>query len=596
MYYFIKKIQTKEVFTFFKRTLLFVCAGIMAILINIGGIWSTYDYSKHTIRGDSELKNDQGEFNSGLDRDYATAWSYGKMETFNMLYPNFVGGSSHAKLSEKSHLYNALRNNGVSKHDSQNFIQAVPLYFGPQSFTSGPVYVGAIVWLLFLMGIFTIKKPIRWVILSLILFSFLLAWGKYLPFLTNLFLDYFPLYNKFRTVSMILVIAQFAIPLLAVLGLHYFIYSESSYELKKQIIIRSSLILIGLSIFFLLFGNLLFNFKSITDSRFPVWFVDALIEDRLGLFKLDIVRSLFLICLTSLLCLYVLAQNKLNKTQWIYGLILLVIIDMWFVNKRYLNADDFILKSQVEVPFKKQDVDNIIHQDTSIFRVYNLNERLDQGARTSYFHHSLGGYHGAKLGKYQDIIDRHISVGNMNVINMLNTKYLIVPDPNGQLVVQQNIEALGNAWFVDSIHWVKDSNQSIESLSQFSPTTTAIIDEKYKKHIDASVFNGENSIQLKSYLPNKLTYHVNSKRSGFAVFSEIFYPKGWTAYIDGLSVSHFPVNYLLRGLVVPDGTQEIVFEFKPKSFFISAKISFFASCLLIITGLITFVKMFLFRR
>jgi len=596
IHYLIKSIQVKELLVFFKRTLLFSCAGIMAIAINLGNIWSTYDYSNYTIRGDSELKTNEGEFRSGLDKDYATAWSYGKIETFNMLYPNFVGGSSHAKLSEKSHLYQALRNNGVSKRDSQNFIEAVPVYFGPQSFTSGPVYIGSIVWLLFFIGFFTIKKPIKWVLVSLIIFSFVLAWGRYFPFLTNLFLDYFPLYNKFRTVSMILIIAQFAIPLLGILGLHYFTYSKISDYIKKKIIIKSSLILIGVSLFFLLFGNLLFDFKSIADSRFPGWFVDALISDRMSLFKLDILRSLVFICLASILMLYVVNYKNINKTQWVYGLILLVIIDMWCVNKRYLNADDFILKSKVEVPFEKQNFDQMIQQDTSIFRVYNLNERLDQGARTSYFHHSLGGYHGAKLGKYQEVMDMHISAGNINVLNMLNTKYIIVPDQNKQSIVQKNIEALGNAWFVDSVNWVQNANQEIESLTTFNPKTTAIVDQKYQKHINTSISDSESNIKLTSYAPNKLVYTINSQTSSLAVFSEIFYPKGWQAYVDGISVNHFPVNYILRGLVVPKGAQEVIFEFKPKSFFKSAKIAFISSFLLIITGLITFVRLLLFKK
>ena len=595
IYYLIKFIQLKQLSKFIKSTFIFIVSGIMAISINLGSIWSTYDYSKYTIRGYSELKKENGESYSGLDKDYATAWSYGKIETFNMLYPNFVGGSSHAKLSDKSNLYQALRKNGISRKDSRNFIQAVPLYFGPQSFTSGPVYLGAVVWLLFFIGFFTIKKPIKWVLLALILFSFLLAWGKYFPFLTNLFLDYFPLYNKFRTVSMILVIIQFTIPLLAIIGFNQFVYSDLNYSKKAYILIKSSAILISVSLFFLLFSNLLFDFNSITDSQFPVWFTDALVLDRIALFKTDIIRSLLFIVLTALLIFYFVLKTNNNHSYWLYGLIFLVIIDMWFVNKRYLNTDDFISVSEVDKPFKAQVFDKMIKQDTSVYRVYNLTERIDQGARTSYFHHSLGGYHGAKLGKYQEVIDEHISKGNMNVINMLNAKYIIVPSQNGEPIVQKNTDAFGNAWFVDTVKWVKTANEEIAALSKFNLKKIAIVNEKYKKYVDGFTLDMDNDIQLRSYSPNKLIYNVTATTSMFAVFSEIFYPKGWEVLIDGIPVSHFPVNYILRGLIVPAGAEQIVFEFKPKSFFLSSRIALFSSCLLIILGLFTLSRLFLLK-
>ena len=596
IYYLIKSIKLQNLSEFIKSTFIFIVSGIMAISINLGSIWSTYDYSKYTIRGHSELKKENGQSYSGLDKDYATAWSYGKVETFNMLYPNFVGGSSHAKLSDESHLYQALRKNGISRKDSHNFIQAVPLYFGPQSFTSGPVYLGAVVWLLFFIAFFTIKTNIRWMLLSLIIFSFLLAWGKYFPFLTNFFLDYFPLYNKFRTVSMILVIAQFTVPLLAIIGFNKFIYSDLTYNNKLYILLKSSTILIACSLFFFLFSNILFDFSSITDSQFPGWFTDALVLDRMDLFKMDIIRSLFFIILTALLVFYFAIKTTHDNSYWLYGLIFLVLVDMWFVNKRYLNADDFVPVSDIEKPFKEQVFDKMIRQDTSFYRVYNLTERIDQGARTSYFHHSLGGYHGAKLGKYQEVIDQHIMRGNMNVINMLNTKYIIVPSENGEPTVQQNTDAFGNAWFVDNVKWVETANEEIGALSELNLKKIAIVNEKYKKYADGIELNVDNNIQLISYTPNKIIYKVNNEENSLAVFSEIFYPKGWQAYIDGVAVNHFPVNYILRGLVVPRASKKIIFEFKPQSFFISAKISFLASCLLIITGLITFVRLVLLKK
>ncbi|MBF25381.1 MAG: hypothetical protein CMP49_02540 [Flavobacteriales bacterium] len=594
--YLINALQHKTISQFIKKTLIFFVAGVMAIAINIGNIWSTYEYSDYTIRGNSELTNTEGKSQSGLNKEYATAWSYGKLETFNMLFPNLLGGSSHTTLTEKSNTYEALRKNGISKKDSQNFIQSVPLYFGPQSFTSGPVYIGSIVWLLFVIALFTLKKRIKWILLTLTLFSIILAWGKYFNFITDIFLNYFPLYNKFRTVSMILVIAQFSIPVLAILGFNEFLKSPMSSSKKRKIILYSFCILMSISAFFVLFKNILFEFSSLSDSQFPPWFINALILDRIDLFNSDIYRSVFFIFLSSLTIYLLINKNNSNQPMFIYILSLLVLFDMWFVNKRYLNANDFELKSKIEAPFKLQDFDKIIQRDTTIYRVYNLNERLDQGARTSYFHHSLGGYHGAKLGKYQEVIDMHISKGNMHVINMLNTKYFIVPDQNRQPIVQKNNEALGNAWVVDSIILVKNANQSISALNEFNPANTVIIESKYDKYLQSFTPNTNYKIQLVEYQPNRLVYNVNAELSCLAVFSEIFYPKGWVAYIDGVQVDSFPVNYILRGLFIPSGSKEIIFEFKPKSFFVSAKISFFSSCLLIITLITSFIRLFFYKR
>ena len=592
MNYLIRSIKTKDLSNFFKSTLTFLIAGFLAISINLGNIWTTYEYSKYTTRGNSELTSFSENKTSGLDKDYATSYSYGKLETFNLLFPNFLGGSSASELSTNSNVYNALRKNGISKRDSESFMQAVPTYFGPQGFTAGPVYLGAVVWLLFFIGLFTIKKPIKWILVILISFSFILAWGKHFPFISNLFLDYFPLYNKFRTVSMILIIAQFAIPLMAIIGLNNFINLQLDLNERKKILIKSWLILVSVSIFFLLFGKLLLDFQADSDTQLPKWFLNALIEDRIVLFKTDIFRSLLFISLAFSLLYFVLVKNLYKQKKWIYILSFLVLIDMWFVDKRYFKTDDFVDRSQIEKPFQIQSVDKSIKQDTSIYRVYNLNERLDQGARTSYFHHSLGGYHGAKLGKYQEMIDMHISRGNIQVLNMLNTKYIISSDSNRKTIVQENPSALGNAWFIKDINWVDNADQEILSLNKIDTKQTATINKKYKSEINDIAFNSIDSIKLTSYSPNTLIYNSNTTGYSLAVFSEIFYPKGWQAYIDGVAVNHFPVNYILRGLVIPSGLHEIKFEFKPKSFFVSSKIAFASSFLLIFSGLLAFVIVF----
>lgn len=594
--YLLIALRNKHIYNFIRSSLVFIIAGILAISINIGNIWSTYEYSKYTTRGMSELKAVSSNQTTGLDKDYATSYSYGKLETFNLLFPNFFGGSSVGHLSEKSHVYKVLRQNRVSQKDSKQLIQQLPLYFGPQQFTAGPVYIGAVVWLLFFIGLFTIKKTIKWVLLSLVFFSFLLAWGKYFPLLTNFFLDYFPLYNKFRTVSMILIIAEFAIPLLGILGFFQLCIENIATNNKLRILIKSSGILLVIGLFFLLFGKLVIDFSSSADGQFPLWFSNALIKDRIALFNADIIRSLlFVIAATFIIYLGISGYFK-SKFIWIHILSFLVIADMWFVNKRYFNTEDFVSKNKINTPFEVQDYDRLIKQDTTVYRVYNLNERLDQGARTSYFHHSLGGYHGAKLGKYQELIDRHIARGNMEVINMLNTKYIINSDENRKPFVQENPFTLGNAWFINNLQWVSNADEEINYLDSISTKETAIINKEYKMEIPSFNFNKENVIELSSYAPNKLIYHASIKETAFVVFSEIFYPKGWEAYINDSPVNYYPVNYLLRGLVLPEGESEIIFQFRPKSFFVSSKITLFASCVLVILALVVCVRFILNKQ
>lgn len=585
--YLICSIRDNNLNRHIKLSFLFLFAGIFATAINIGSIWSTYDYSKYTIRGKSDLTSYSKNKTSGLDKDYATAYSYGKLETFNLLYPNFVGGASVGKISNDSHIFKALRKKGYSNQESNDFIQNIPLYFGPQIFTAGPVYLGAVTWILFFIGFFTLRKRIKWILLFLILFSFLLSWGKYFPLLTNFLLDHFPLYNKFRTVSMILVIAQFCVPLLAIIGLNKFFSSSFTISDRTKVLIKSTLILTTISLFFLLFGRLIFDFSSSTDVNYPKWFLDALQKDRYNIFKLDILRSLTFILITSIVLFFLHKKYDDNKKSLLLILSLLVILDMWFVNKRYFNSNDFISKTLIEEPFVEQSYDKLIKQDTTVYRVYNLNERLDQGARTSYFHHSLGGYHGAKLGRYQEIIDMHILKGNLNVINMLNTKYFISSDDKRQPIVEKNQFALGNAWFIKNINWVDNADQEIMSLNSIDPSSTVTINKIYRSNIDSIFYDRSDSINLISYAPNKLIYQSSSEKNGIAVFSEIFYPKGWQAYINGNLTTHFPVNYILRGLQIPSGKNEIIFEFKPKSYSVSSLISLFCSSILLFSILFT---------
>ena len=634
IYYLIRNLKEERKIEFIQNTMLFSLAGIMAILINIGNIWSTYEYSKYTIRGESDIVNES----SGLDKDYATQWSYGKLETFNMLYPNLVGGASSVKWSEDSNLFQLIykdtRKKGATTKQAKTYtnqvLKQLPAYFGPQPMTSGPVYIGAIMWLLFFIGLFVLKKPIKYVLLSLVIVSIFIAWGKNFSFLSDFLLQYLPLFNKFRTPSMALVIAQFIIPLLGIIGLNELIYSKhlSLYE-KNKIILKSVGFFILLSIFFLSFKNVLFDFRFPLDGILPEAIMLELVKDRVHFFTTDVMRSTAFIFLAGILIYYIIlfisSSDILKKRLSILALGCLVICDMWFVNKRYLNSEDFDLIENVEKPYILEEFDqNIIAQDTTIYRVY---DKLQFGnTRASYFHHSLGGYHAAKLRTYQNLIERHINPDspNQTVLNMLNAKYIIDLNTDGTaLVKNDNMSALGNAWFVDIVRWVPNATEALSSLDNFNPKTTAIIDEIYKQEVSAvknlifsdtaftvpnveltqlsdnlinnKIIKDSPYVTLKMYQPNKLIYTSNNEYTGLVVFSEIFYPKGWKAYIDGIEVAYFPVNYLLRGLVVPSGSHEIIFEFKPKSFFVSSKITWFASFVLIIVGLVSLTYLVIAR-
>ncbi|HPM12894.1 MAG TPA: YfhO family protein [Bacteroidales bacterium] len=584
-------IRAKAIMQQFVKPSAFLLVGaLLAVAANFGSLYMTYDYGKDSMRGKSELTHDKENKTKGLDKDYATAWSYGKDETFNLFIPNFKGGASNGSLTEDSETYKTLKQNNVPR--ANQVIKNMPLYWGEQSSTSGPVYIGAIVVFLFIFGLLYVQGSIKWWLLTITIFSILLAWGRNFMGLTDLFLDHFPGYNKFRTVSMILIIAQFAMPLLAVFALKRFFTDEDSRAEAFKKLKISLAVTGGLLLILLVTVGGIYDFSGQYDTQMlPEWILDALRNDRKSMLYGDIWRTLFFVCATFgvLTAVY---YKKLKVIVAIAIIAVLTYMDMWGVNKRYLNEQDFVAKRSVNNPFPKTAADvQILADKDPNFRVMNLTVSPFNDAGTSYYHKSIGGYHGAKMKRYQELIDFHLSKMNMNVYNMLNTKYFIVEPPKSnpneqaqQPIAQLNPEALGNAWFVTNISIVPNADAEIAALEKFNPKIQAFVDVRYKDLLSDTVFNVDSLsvISLQSYAPNHLVYTSKSSKKGVAVFSEIFYDKGWNAYIDGKQVPHFRTNYVLRGLEIPEGEHTIDFKFEPTMYTVGNTISLVGSLLLIL--------------
>ena len=567
-----------ELKQFFKATLFLLFAAVLGIGSNIEKLWSTIDYGKYSTRSQSELTidGDQENKTSGLNKDYATSWSYGKMETFNLMIPNFMGGASGSPLTKDSETYKVLKKRNVP--NAKNVIKRMPTYWGAQPFTSGPVYIGAIMCFLFVLGAFLVKGKLKWWLLSCTLLSFTLAWGNNMMWLTDFFLEYVPGYNKFRTVSMILVIAELTIPLLGFVAIKQIIENKfENQELIKSL--KYSIgITAGLCLLFAFVGSSLFNFSSAADTQYPDFLVSALEVDRASLMRSDSLRSLVFILLAACsIYLYHLKKIKLMPFAILLGV--LVLADMLPVNNRYLNSEDFVKAKKMDTPFQKTAADIEILKDKELnFRVYNTTERIDAGARTSYFHNNLGGYHGAKLKRYQELIDMQIAKGNSSVIDMLNTKYIIRKGSSGAMLALKNPSQLGAAWFVSSAKVVNNADDEMTALSTFNPSSEVLIDKRY--NLEERTYNETGSINLSSYKPNHLVYDVTAEDESFAVFSEIFYDKGWNAYVDGVLKDHYRVNYVLRGMPLPKGAYSVEFKFEPQSVALGSSIALVCSTLI----------------
>jgi hypothetical protein len=550
--------------------LLLVSAGI-GIGTNITGLLATEEYGKYSIRSASELtKTSQGKENdvnatSGLDKDYALAWSNGVAEPFTLLIPNFLGGASNGELSTSSNTYKELQAKGIP--NAKEVVKQMPIYWGDQPFTAGPIYYGAIIIFLFVFGMFLLKGGEKWWIFAAAMLSIFLSMGKNFPLLTDFFFDYFPLYNKFRSVTFILCVAQAMFPFLAILALKEFTQGKISKPDFMKSMKYSLGIVGGLCLFFALMPGAIFDFTSEADARmgFPDWLKDALVSDREGLLRMDALRSLAFILATAAL-LWFSFNGKIKQQVFIIGIGLLVLVDLWGVDKRYLNDKDFERKRS-EAAIERTAIDDQILSDPDPhYRVYNNSTDFDKDALTAYYHKSLGGYHGAKMRRYQELIEWQLSKNNMECYNMLNAKYFIVPDSTGSKFVQRNPFNNGNAWFVREIKWVNTADEEINALSNFKSKETAIINKKFENDLKGFTAASDSaaSITLTKYQPNKLVYESNSTVAQYAVFSEIYYEKGWNAYLDNQLVPHQQVDYVLRGMQIPAGKHQIEFRFEPK--------------------------------
>lgn len=590
--YKIHDFYQKKLTRFFTASGILLLALLLALSVNFSNLITTWEYSKYTIRGGSELTDEKGiQTATGLDKDYATRWSYGIGETFSMFIPNIKGGSTQGIASNPAQL------NKIEKQ-YREWVGSQNHYWGEQPFTSGPVYVGAVVFFLFVLGLLIVKGHLKWALLAATILSVVLAWGSNFMVVTDFFLDYVPGYNKFRAVSMTLVIAELCIPVLALLALKEIIANPRIIKEKLSEFIIALGLTAGLALVFYIAPRLFFSFitsqelsglQGVKDSQPEMaatvdMFMAQLESVRVSILQADALRSFFFILLAAA-GVYFYQFGKMKQWMLIGSLALLILLDMWVVNRRYLNDDDFVSRRQVEKPFQPTQADQIILKDVDPhFRVLNLAANTFNETATSYFHKSLGGYHGAKLQRYQDLIDYHISKGNAAVWDMLNAKYIISPDQNRQPVAQVNFNALGNAWFVDRIKEVNNADEEIAALNDFDPELWAVVDKRFAEFYQDKPLadDPDAAVQLTSYAPNKLTYKAKTATQQMLVFSEVYYDKGWNAYVNGELWPHFRVNYILRAIVLPAGEYEIEFRFEPKTYYLGEKISLAGSVLIVL--------------
>lgn len=576
---------------FFKSVGILALAVALAVGLNGTNVLATQEYASESTRSQSELTiNADGspkELTTGLDRDYITEYSYGILETFNLYIPRFMGGGSYEDVGKDSASYDFFLSIGASPLQALEQTKQIPTYWGEQTIIEAPAYIGAIVIFLFVLALFLVKGRLKWWLVSGTVLSLLLSYGKHLGFFTDIFIDYVPLYNKFRAVSSIQVILELCVPVLAIFGLVRLFNDFDNKEEKLKALKFTVIITAGLALVFLLLKSSLFNFVGGNDGfyrqNYGPQFVDAVIKDRKMFFTQDTVRTLVLVLLgAGTVFLYL--KDKLSQTKVILIFGVLILFDLVGVDRRYVNNDNFVSALKVNKPYEATEVDLQIQKDPGHFRVLDV---TSGGARAAYFHNSLSGYHAAKLKRYNELYDFHIAKNNLNVLSMLNTKYIIAEDEEGNKFPFTNTETNGNAWFVQELRKVSSANEEIQLLDSLDTkrvAITSISDLSTKTFtIDSSA-----TITVETYKPNNIVYKSSSNVDGFAVFSEVFYDKGWNAYLDGALVPHTRVDYVLRAMSVPAGEHTIEFKFEPKVIQTGSRIALASSvmfALLIIGGL-----------
>ena len=605
--FLVDAIRQKRISHFLKASGVCLAAAIIGVAMNISNLYHTWEYQKESMRGKSELvkKNSANQTDSGLERDYITAWSYGIGETWTLLIPNAKGGASVPMIQNK-----IVQEKGDPMYE---FVyQQLGQYWGEQPGTSGPVYVGAFVMMLFILSLFIVKGTVKWSLLAATILSVLLSWGhNFMPF-TDFFIDYMPMYSKFRTVASILVIAEFTIPLLAMLALKRIVDEPELLTRKIKYVYISFALTAGIAAVFALGGGAFFDFISSSErqalSQFPADQLNPLLDNltslREQIFAADCWRTFFIIVIGTLLLLFYKA-GKLKAEYMVGCVCVLCLIDMWQVDKRYLNDSMFVPKSERDAPIEMTETDRQILEDKSLdYRVLNFSSNTFNENETSYFHKSIGGYHAAKLRRYQEVIEARISpemnaamkaiaeaAGDMSavdgnklfpVINMLNTKYFIMPLQGGANAPLPNPYAYGNAWFVDKVSYVNNANEELSALGTTDLRHTAVADKAFSDVLGQSKANDSTAtVRLEKYEPNKLEYSVSSKNGGVVVFSEIYYP-GWNATVDGVEVPVGRANYILRAISVKPGSHKVVLDFHPKSVSVTETIAYIATAILML--------------
>ncbi|MCB0438160.1 MAG: YfhO family protein [Mangrovimonas sp.] len=569
--YFVDAFLKKELSHYFKSLGILFASVILAIGLNSTNILATQDYVKESTRGKSELTiNPDGtskQATSGLDKSYITQYSYGILETFNLFIPRFMGGGNGENVGKNSALYNFYISKGASALQAREIVKHAPTYWGDQPIVEAPAYIGAVVVFLFVLALFLVKGRLKWWLVGGSILALLLSWGKNLNFLTDFFIDYVPLYNKFRAVSSIQVLLELCVPVMAVFALVKLFNDFDTNEKKLKAVKYATGITAGVALLFLLLKSTLFDFSGLRDAgyrqNYGLEFINALKEDRIRLFTYDTIRTLVLVLLSASI-VYFYLKKKLSQNLVLVCFGVLILFDLIGVDRRYVNNDDFISALEVNKPFQPTKVDKEIAEDKSNFRVFDISSEGQQSpGRAPYFHNSLNGYHAAKLGRFEDLSNFYLNQLHPEVLNMFNTKYIIAEDEQGAIFKYTNEEANGNAWFISHLKTVDSENEAIQALDSLNTKKEAVILSELGKEQFFEV-DSTAAIKVLEYKPDFIKYESTNPKDGFAVFSEMYYSNGWKATIDGNEVPILRVDYTLRGLAIPAGTHTIEFRFEPE--------------------------------
>lgn len=603
-YYAFNFIKAKEYKPLLISIGVLALAGIFAIGANAGNLLATSEYAKFSTRSNSELTfNPDGtkkENENALSREYITEYSYGIAESFNLIAPRLFGGSNHENVGTDSRMYSFMIEHGVSATDAENFVSGMPTYWGDQPIVAAPAYIGAVVFFLAVLALFIDDRKIKYVFLSGALFSLILSWGKNFAFLTDFFIDYVPMYDKFRAVSSIQVILELCMPVLAVMGIQSFFKAKDEPKIQQKALVQTGVFGLGV-ILILVIAKGFFHFSGSSDNYFMETygpdFVDALKEDRMSLYSADLLRSGFFIVVTfGVLWLFI--KNKFSQSTALIIVAVLMIFDLFFVDRKYVSAKDFVSPVQIAAPFQETPADAKILEDTTHYRVFEVSGNMSS-ARASYYHNSIGGYHAAKPRRMQQLFDYQIAKNNLEVLNMLNVKYVIQTDKEGKEIPTINPEANGNAWFVSTVKLVNKADDVMKALNTLDTKKVAVFnvhehEAKFKNARMKKQFDTTGTIKVVQYKPNYIKYQSDNAKDGLAVFSEIYYKNGWNAYIDGQLTDHFPVDYVLRAMEIPGGKHTIEFKFEPQVIKTGGTITLVSSIgmFLLLIGGIYFEKFF----